>query len=133
MSTFHPTPFLRQVLLADAAASGATGLLMTIGAAPLEGLLGLPAALLRYAGLSLLPFAALLAFAGTRSSLPRPAVWAVIVVNALWVADSILLLLGGWVSPTALGTAFVIAQALAVALLAELEYMGLRKSVVATA
>ena len=31
MSTIHPTPFLRNVLLLDAAASGATGVLLIAG------------------------------------------------------------------------------------------------------
>ena len=37
----------------------------------------------------------------------------------------------GWVTPTQLGYALVVAQALSVAMLAGLEYVGLRKSVAA--
>jgi hypothetical protein len=55
MSTIQPSPFLRNVIVLDAAASGATGLLVIAGAGLLEGLLGLPAALLRGAGLVLVP------------------------------------------------------------------------------
>lgn len=128
MNTSNTSSFLRRVLVADAATSGASGLLMALGSAPLENLLGVPASLLRYAGLSLLPFAALVAYLATRRSLPRAAVRAVIALNALWAADSILLLVGGWVGPTALGYAFVIAQALVVALFAEAQYVGLRRS-----
>lgn len=128
MTTSNTSPFLRRVLLADAATSGASGLLMTLGAGFLEDLLGVPAALLRYAGLSLLPFAALVAYLATRQSPPRAAVWAVIVLNALWAVDSILLLAGGWVGPTALGYTFVVAQALVVAGFAEAQYVGLRRS-----
>jgi hypothetical protein len=120
--------FLRRVLLADAAAGAAAGLLMLIGAGMLESLLNLPAALLRTAGASLLPFAAFLVWLGTRKSPPRAAVWAVIALNAVWVADSFYLLLSGWVAPNAAGQAFIAAQALAVAVLAELEYFGLRRS-----
>ncbi|WP_431267624.1 hypothetical protein [Dankookia sp. P2] len=54
--------------------------------------------------------------------------WVVILGNALWALDSLLLLVSGWVAPTALGGSFVVAQALVVALLAELEYTGLRRS-----
>ena len=39
-----------------------------------------------------------------------------------------ILLISDWVFPTLLGHAFVIAQAIAVVLLAELEYAGLRRS-----
>jgi hypothetical protein len=38
------------------------------------------------------------------------------------------LLASGWVAPTALGYAFVLGQALVVAILAECEYLGLRRS-----
>jgi hypothetical protein len=128
MPIINPSPLLRWALFADAAISGATGLLMTLGAAHLTGLLGVPAGLMRYAGLSLLPFAALLAYLATRARLPRPIIWAVIACNAFWAADSILLLLTGWVGPTALGYAFVITQALAVAAFAEAQHLGLRRS-----
>ena len=50
--------FLRQGLLADAVITGATGLVMLFGADVLASLLALPEALLRSAGLALLPFVA---------------------------------------------------------------------------
>lgn len=127
-SIFQSPFYLRRVLLADAATSGATGLLMALGAGVLEPWLGVPAMLLDYAGLSLLPFAALVAYLATRENMPRSAVWVVVACNALWAVDSIVLLLSGWIDPTGLGRAFVIAQAVVVALFAELEYFGLRKS-----
>jgi hypothetical protein len=52
----------------------------------------------------------------------------VIGINALWVADSVLLLLGGWVNPTGLGYAFVLFQAAVVAGFADAQYLGLRRS-----
>jgi hypothetical protein len=129
MNPFRTSTFLRWVLSADAATCIATGLLLTFGSGVLEQLTGL----LRYAGISLLPFAAFLVFLATREQLTPPAVWAVIALNALWAADSLLLLLSGLVSPTELGSAFVVAQALGVAVFAGLEYFGLRKSATATA
>jgi hypothetical protein len=126
----RPSSFLRLVLLADAAASGATGSLVLIGGGFLEGLLGVPAPLLREAGLILLPYVAFVVYVGTRRSLARPAVWAVIVCNALWTAASVLLLTGPWIAPTALGYAFVIGQASIVALLAGLQYLGLQRQTV---
>jgi hypothetical protein len=128
MQSFRTSTFLRRVLFADAATCVATGLLMMLGSGVLEQFLGLPAGLSRYAGLSLLPFAALLVYLAVRENLSPGAVWAVIVLNALWTVDSVLLLLTGWVSPTELGYAFVVAQALGVAVLAGLEYVGLRKA-----
>jgi hypothetical protein len=122
--------FLRFALLADAVASGATGVLAFAGAGILAELLGLPTALLRYAGLSLFPYVAIVAYVGTRATISRPAVWAIIAYNTLWAIDSIVLLASGQVSPTALGYAFVIVQAVAVAGLGALQYVGLRKQVV---
>jgi len=127
MSLFEAPQFLRRVLLADAVISGATGLLLMLGAGLIEPHTGLPAALLRYAGSSLLPFAAIVCYLGLRATIPTAAVWAVIVYNALWTVDSLVLLATGWIAPTALGYAFVIAQAVAVGALAELQYVGLRQ------
>jgi hypothetical protein len=83
---------------------------------------------LRGAGALLIPYAALLAYLGTRACFQRVLAWAVIVANAVWAADSLLLLMSGWIEPTRAGTAFVVLQALAVAMYAELQYMGLRRS-----
>ena len=122
--------FLRRVLIADAIASAATGLLMLVGAAPLEQWLALPAGLLRTAGASLIPFAALVAWLALRETVSRAGVWMVIALNVIWVVDSVALLFTGWVQPAMLGYAFVLFQAAAVAVLAELEYMGLRRATV---
>lgn len=122
--------FLRFALLADAAASGATGLFAFAGAGILNGLLGLPTELLIYAGFSLLPYAAIVAYAGTRPTVSRPAVWAIVAYNMLWAVDSIVLLVSGYVTPTVLGYAFVIFQAAVVAGFAGLQIVGLRKDAV---
>jgi hypothetical protein len=123
----HPN-FLRNVMLADAVTSAACGVLMLAGASVLEPMLALPGALLRYAGISLLPFAALVAFIATRASLSRAAVWVVIVCNAAWAFESVLLLVSGWVAPTLLGYGFVLFQAIVVAAFAELEFFGVRRA-----
>jgi len=122
-----PPNLLRLALIADAVASGATGLLLLVGAGFLAGILGLPQELLRYAGLVLVPFVAFVAFVGTRAEIARPAAALIVVVNAAWVVGSIALLLSGWVAPTVLGYAFVLAVAVAVAVLAELQWIGLRR------
>ena len=126
MSLTRSPYFLRAVLLVDAVVSAATGLLLALGGGLLEPWIGVPAMLTRGAGVSLLPFAALVAYVATRPTLSQPAVWAVIAYNALWAIDSFAFLLSGWISPTTLGIAFVAAQALAVGVLAELQYVGLR-------
>ena len=127
-STIQSSRLLRTALSLDAAACAATGLLLSLAAGPLSGLLGLPPAFLRGAGLVLLPCAALLAWFAGRGTLPRLAVHAVIGVNLLWIADSVAILVAGWFQPTALGIAFVLAQAAAVAVVTELEVIGLKRS-----
>lgn len=124
---------LRFALLADAVASGATGLMMIAGADPLTGLLGLPVALMREAGLLLVPYVALVAYVGTRPAIPRGPVKAIVALNVLWVLASVGLLVGGFVAPTMLGYAFVIAQAIVVGVFAELQVIGLRRERAATA
>jgi hypothetical protein len=118
---------LRQALLADALVSGLTGLLLALGAGFLASFLNLPEALLRYAGAILLPYAALVALIGTRRPIRPSAVWVVIAVNALWALDSVVLLLSGWVAPNIFGAGFIVAQAVVVALFAELQYLSLRR------
>jgi hypothetical protein len=128
MAFIQSSPVLRGALALDAAACAATGLLLSLGAGTLAGMLGFPAEFLRGAGLVLLPCAALLAFFASRARLPRLAVHAVIGVNILWIADSLLILVAGWFAPSGLGVAFVLAQAAAVAVVTELEVIGLKRS-----
>lgn len=119
---------LRRALLLDAVASGTMGAAMALAAVPLGARLDLPPALLRGAGIGLIPFAALLGALGSRERIARPAVLTVVAVNLLWVAGSLLVLVTGRVEPTALGVALVVAQALAVALFAGLQGLGLRRA-----
>jgi len=51
---------LRRALLLDSAASGTMGLLLLLAAGALQPMLGLPLGLLRWTGVVLIPFAALL-------------------------------------------------------------------------
>jgi len=119
--------YLRRALVLDAVASGATALLVIAAAGRIDGLLGLPAALLRGAGLVLVPYVAFVMFVATRARIEPAAVWVIIASNALWALASFAVLLSGQLAPTGLGIAFVAAQAIVVALLGELQYMGLRR------
>ncbi len=123
----HPA-LLRFSLLIDAVASGATGLLLVAGAGLLTSWLALPVELMRTAGLILVPYVAFVAYVGTRPDISRVAVWTVIAANAAWVIASAGLLVSGFVAPTMLGYAFVIAQAVAVGVFGELQYMALRRA-----
>ena len=122
MSVAAESTVIRRALLIDATASGAMGFLLAAGATQLEPVLGLPIALLRGVGVFLIPFAAFLVWLAPRALESRGLVWTIVVGNVLWVLASVLVLESRRVVPTALGTAFVVAQALAVAAFAYLEY-----------
>jgi hypothetical protein len=120
------TLFLRRILALDSLSCAAIGLLMAFGASSLAPLFGLPEPLVRTAGLLLLPLAASIGWLATRPAPPPALVWVVILGNVGWTAESFVALAQH--QPTALGTAFVAAQAAAVLGLAALEYIGLRKA-----
>ena len=128
MGSIQASTFLRRILWVDALSSGAMGLAMLLASDALAAVLQLPVQLLSGAGIVLLPFAAYVAFLASRTHLSPLAVWSVIGLNVLWVIESVLLLMSNWVAPNALGAAFVVAQAVAVASFAQLEYLGLRRS-----
>lgn len=124
----NPSPFLRRALQIDAIFSGAAALMLVFGAGFLASLLNLPETFLRNTGLVLLAFTLGVGYLASREMMSKAAVWAVIAINAVWTIDSIVLLASGWVSPNLLGQAFIVMQAVAVGVFAELEFIGLRKS-----
>jgi hypothetical protein len=128
MSTIIPSKLLRLVLVLDSLSAGAMGGGLVLLAGPLSHWLSLPEALLRGAGIILLPFAALVAYLATLDRLPARAVWAVVIVNAIWAVDSVILLAGGFVSPNGLGVAFVLVQAVVVAATAVVQAVGVKSS-----
>jgi len=117
---------LRNVLIVDGAFSAASGLTLSIGAAPLAAAFGLPHALVLGVGIFCLVYAVFVGSLGLASMLPRGLVWLVVGGNALWAVESIVLL--GQTSPTSLGIAAVVAQATVVAALAAGQWIGLKRS-----
>lgn len=120
---------VRHALQLDAVVSGGFGLLLVVGADVAAPLLGLSPMLLRVAGAALLPFAAALVWLGARAAPSRGAVLGVVVVNALWVIDSVALVAGGFTDVTFLGSCVVLGQAAAVAAFAALQYHAARRIV----
>jgi hypothetical protein len=125
MSMINHPSFLRTVLRIDAATCVATGLLMSVGSGVVASLTQISSGLLISAGLSLFPIAAFIAFVALRSPLWYVGVWLVIVGNIGWVLASLWLLAGGAINANAFGSAFILIQAVAVAVLAYFEYAGL--------
>lgn len=125
----HPQParFLRRVVQADLLVSGAAGALQLAAAEPLARLTAIDAGFLRGAGWVLMGWVAFLAWTLTRRAINAPLAWTLIGVNAAWVAASVLVWLEGAIAPNALGATYVLAQAVVVAVFAELQYFGLRR------
>jgi hypothetical protein len=120
--------FLRQLIAADAAACGLGGAVFALDAPALAAPFGLSPALLQPVGVFLIGYAALLAWLATRPALPRAVVWALVSVNVLWAAESAMLVLLGWTHPSALGTAVVLGQAAAAVMVAELQFLVLKRA-----
>ncbi len=114
---------VRQAMIVDFAGTGATAVLAIVAAGFTADLTGLPEALIRGAGLALVPFLALVLAMAVKPA--RGGVVAVIAINIAWVIASFATM-AFFVSPNAFGYAFITAQALAVALFAELQILALR-------
>lgn len=130
---FLQTITLRQAVMLDAVVTGISGVLFALGAGFLADWLGIAAAELRLMGLVLVPYAVYAAFVGMRPIISRKAVWSLIIINTIWAVDSIVVLLAGWITPTALGIGYVVLQALIVFGFAVLQYAGLRQRLSKTA
>jgi hypothetical protein len=124
----QPSLLLRRAFLLDTVASGMMALLLSFGAGELAPLLDLPEQLLRETGLFLIAYTALVGWLATRQSMPKALVMIVITGNAAWTLASIALLFSGTMTPNWLGQVFVVAQAMVPGALAELQYIGLRRS-----
>ena len=129
----NPSILLRRAIQIDALVSGAMALLLTFATGLVAELTRLPDALLLESGLFLIAYVAFIGWLGFRETMPKLLVLAVIIGNAAWTLGSIALLFSGAVSPNLLGQIFVAAQAIAVGVFAELQFMGLRRSSAAQA
>ena len=123
-----PSLFLRRALQADAIFSGTGAVIFSLGAGELAPLLNLPEALLRETGLFLVVYAAFVGWLATRQAFPRILAGIVVIGNAAWTLASIALLFSGEVTPNLFGEAVIAAQAIVVGALAELQFIGLRRS-----
>lgn len=119
--------FLRVALRVDSIASALSGLAFLGTREMLENLYGLPPAVSLPTGVFLLVFAAGVWLASSARTLNAKAVIAIIALNLAWVAATIVTLAAGLLPLTTLGIGFAIVQAAAVAIIAELEFIGLRK------
>lgn len=128
MSVFASPRFLPNVMWADAASCAATGALQVALTGALAALTGLPAPLLAGTGVFLLAYAAVAALMASRRTPPRTLIGLVVSGNFGWAAACIALLVSGLFPVTAIGVAWVLAQAVCVIVLAELQWTGLRRT-----
>ena len=119
--------FLRAVVWFDASTGVLLGVLHLLLTAPLAEWLGLPAGLLQVTGAMLLGYAALATSIARSEPMPRGWLWVLIVGNFAWALASLALLLGPAAAPTLPGQAYLLVHVVSVALLAELQWMGVRR------
>lgn len=125
MSTIQPNRFLRNALRADAAVSGAVGVLQLALADLLAKVLELPSLMLTGAGLFLLGYVALLVVLARSARLWSGWIWIVILGNIAWALGCITLAFSREFAPSELGIAFLATQTVTVIVFAALEYRGL--------
>jgi hypothetical protein len=120
--------FLRTILKVDAVTCAVTGAGFVALGELHKDMFGLPTALTLPAGIFLIVLAVGLWVIGSLAEVNTKAVWVVVAGNFAWVTASVLVIVAGLVDLTTLGVVFVAVQAAAVAVIAELEIVGLRKA-----
>ena len=121
------TRFLKRVLTADALSCLGMGAVLMAAAGPLADLSGLAGNLVFGAGLALVPVGLFILIVSRRETAAALFVYAIIAGNALWIAES-LVLAANAPRITVIGTGFVLAQALIVAVLTALETLGVMRA-----
>lgn len=102
----------RPFLLVDAATTGVNGLAYVLAATWLADWFGAPEALVRSLGFFLLVVAAAVTLLAARTPIRRRGVWALVLVNTVWVVASVDYAL--MADLTVLGTTWVLLQAVVV-------------------
>ena len=123
-----PSSTLRRALWTDAAVSGAAGALQLAGGDTLAAAFGLPAPLSLASGVFLLGYAAMLVAMARAPRLHAALVALVVFGNLGWALACVGLPAAGVLNPSSLGLAWLLLQALAVAVFAAWEGAGWRAS-----
>ena len=118
----------RYVLWADAISCLACGILQVALTSPLSSYFGLSQNLLTGTGVFLLPFGAVVALLAMRTRVPNAIVGVLIAGNILWGVLAAGTLLRGDARITLAGKGYIVAQALTVLILAQLQYLCIRVS-----
>jgi hypothetical protein len=119
---------LRYALRIDAIVTLAIGAISLADAQPLASLLGIqPALALEILGAVLIVYGAFLFYTAAQAQISRRIAIAAIVLDLIWVVDSAILLVAGWLPLTSAGMWTIGLIAVAVAAVAELKFFGLRR------
>jgi len=126
--TLARSNLLRYTLRADAILSVAIGAICLADAQALAAFLGIqPPLALQILGAMLVLYGVFLFYTAAQAHLSRRIVIAAIALDLIWVIDSAILLVGGWLPLTSAGMWTIGLIAAAVAVLAELKFFGLRR------
>ncbi len=119
---------LRYALWGNALFSGVSGLVALLGAEPLAELMGVgETAVFTILGVTLIGYSLALAWFASRPVIDRRFAWLAIILDVVWVVDSIAILLVGWPPLTTAGKWIVAIIADIVAVFAIVQYIGLRR------
>jgi hypothetical protein len=119
---------LRRVLAFDAISGVGTGLLQLSASGPMSGTLGLSEHLLWSSGIGIFAFVALAAWLSMQRTPLRAGLAVLVIGNFAWAIGCLWLALGGASGASSLGVAYLMVQVVVVAVLAELQWMGMRHS-----
>lgn len=119
--------FARLALTLDAVVTGLNGIAYLALATVLDSFFGVTTAVQYPVGVFLLLYALGVLAIGTRKEINRAGLTAVIVANLLWVVLSLVVAVSGALSPTGVGTVWIVLQSLTVGGFAALQYIGLKR------
>jgi hypothetical protein len=119
---------LRYAVRGDAIITAATGAICLADAQPLATFLGIqPPLALQILGAVLVLYGAFLFYTAAQTQISRRIVIAAIALDLIWIIDSAILLVSGWLPLTSAGMWTIGLLAAAVVVLAELKFFGLRR------
>ena len=128
LAAAEPSALVRLALRLDAVVTGANGIAYLALAGVLDGPLGIEASALRPIGAFLIVFAIAVAAVSLRERPAPGAVRVIIAANLIWAADSLIVLIGGWLDPSTVGAVWIAVQAIVVAGFAGLQAAALRNA-----
>jgi hypothetical protein len=116
-------PYLRHILLFDAATCALFAAACLGFTGPVAALTAIPTGWIAGAGAICLAFAVLLAVIARREPIPRAGLNLAIAINFAWVAASFASLIFGWIAPNTFGMVLVAGQAVAVLAVTDLQIL----------